>query len=168
MSKVLIVYGTKTGCTKGVAEEIGKTMTALGATADVVAAVDEVDVAGYDAFVVGSGVRAGSWHGSVKKWVAENAETLKSVPTAFFTTCLTMGTEPEKAPEVRSYTDKLIEDTGVRPVDIGLFAGMNDPSAFNLPERLVLKAIKAPQGDFRDYEAVAAWSQEVTGKLGLV
>jgi len=166
MSRVLVVYGTKTGCTEGIARRIGETLAQGGADVDVVPAKDKPAVAGYDAVLVGSGVRAGSWHGAVKSWVTEHAEELKALPVAFFTACLTMASEPEKAEEVRAYTDALIADTGVEPVDIGLFAGMNEPKKFSLPERLIMKAMKAPEGDFRDLEAVAQWTRSVAGKLG--
>lgn len=167
MSKVLVVYGTKTGCTAGIAERIGATLVENGAEVDVMPASDKPDPSAYDAIVVGSGVRASNWHGAVKEWVKTNAGTLKSKPTAFFTACLTMGTNPEKADEVRAYTDALIAESGVNPVEIGLFAGMNELAKFSLPERLIMKAMKAPQGDFRDLEAVATWTRGVSGKLGL-
>ncbi|TDB37932.1 MAG: flavodoxin [Actinobacteria bacterium] len=167
MSKVLVVYGTKTGCTSGIAEKIGETLAAGGVTVDVKPAEDKPSPAGYDAIVVGSGIRASSWHGAVKEWVSVNADALKSTPTAFYTACLTMGTNPEKVDEVRAYTDPLIAETGVTPVALGLFAGMNDPKKFSLPERLIMKMMKAPEGDFRDFEAVAAWTTETAPLLGL-
>lgn len=168
MSKVLVVYGTKTGCTAGVAEHIAETLSAKGSTVDVKPAADKPDPSAYDAIVVGSGIRMSSWHAPVKKWVAANADALKARPTAFFTACLTMQTNPEKADEVRAYTDPLVAETGVTPVDLGLFAGMNVPKKFSLPERLVMKMMKAPEGDFRDYAAVAAWTEAAAPKLGLV
>ena len=167
MNRVLIVYGTKSGCTAGVAEHIGSTLAEHGITADIRPAVDEPDPRGYAAIIVGSGVRAGQWHGSVKKWLTANTESLREIPHALFTTCLTMAAEPEKAAEVRAYTDPLVEQTGIEPVDVGLLAGWNEPKKFSLPERLILKAMKAPEGDFRDWEAVAAWTRSVSGKLGL-
>ncbi|MDP2181854.1 MAG: flavodoxin domain-containing protein [Actinomycetota bacterium] len=165
MSRVLVVYGTKTGCTAGIAEHIGQTLADVGVTVDVVAAGEKPDPSAYDAIVVGSGVRAGNWHGVVKAWVNTNADALKSRPTAFFTAGLTMAATPEKADEVRAYTDPIIAETGVEPVDLGLFAGMNDLGKFSLPERLIMKAMKAPQGDFRDYDAIAEWTRAVAGKL---
>lgn len=167
MSRILVVYGTKTGCTAGIAEEIGRTLVDLGATVDVKRAEGAPAPAGYDAVLVGSGVRAGNWHGAVKQWVVANADALKAVPVAFFTACLTMASDPGKADEVRAYTDPLIAETGVSPLEIGLFAGMNDLKAFSLPERLIMKAMKAPQGDFRDLEAVAAWAREIAPRLGV-
>jgi len=166
MSKVLVVYGTGTGCTAGVAERIGATLTAAGATVEVVAVKSAPTAAGYDAVLVGSGVRAGSWHKAAKEWVATNADALKAIPVAFFTVCLTMA-DAEKAPEVRVYTDALIAETGVQPVDVGLFAGWNEPKEFPFVERTILKLMKAPTGDFRDWDAIDAWTTEVAGKLGV-
>jgi menaquinone-dependent protoporphyrinogen oxidase len=167
MGKALVVYGTKSGCTADIAEAIGNGLRLAGATADVVAVEEQPDPSAYDAVIVGSGVRAGSWHGAVKRWVTEQAEALKARPAAFFTACLTMHSNPEKAGEVRAYTVPLIAETGVQPADVGLFAGMNLPKTFSLPERLIMKAMKAPEGDFRDLEAATEWGTAIAPRLGL-
>lgn len=168
MAKVLVVYGTKTGCTEDIAKHIGKTLAEAGAEVDVLTAADKPDPAGYDAVVVGSGVRAGNWHSAVSKWVDEHAETLRTKPVAFFTACLTMAIGPEKSDEVRAYTDGLLIATGLNPVDYGLFAGMNEPKKFSFGERAVMKVMKAPQGDFRDFDAIAEWTRGTAPKLGVV
>ncbi len=167
MSKVLVVYGTRTGCTADIAAWIGATLAEEGFSVDVRPAEDAPEASAYDAVVVGSGVRAGTWHGAVRKWVAAQGSALKARPTAFFTVGLTMASDPSKADEVRAYTDPLIAETGVQPVGIGLFAGMNEPKRFSLPERLILKAMKAPEGDFRDREAVASWARGLTRSVPL-
>lgn len=167
MSRVLVVYGTKTGCTEGIAEHIGATLAERGVTVDIRPAGDKPDPVGYDAVIVGSGVRVGNWHTAASSWVTDHAEELKQVPVALFTACLTMATGAEKSDEVRAYTDGMIANSGIRPVDIGLFAGMNDLKRFSLPERLVMKAMKAPQGDFRDFDAIAAWTRATADKLGV-
>lgn len=170
MSNVLVLYGTGTGCTAGVAEQIGATLSEAGATVKIAPAEDKPDPAGFDAFVVGSGVRVGQWHGKVKEWVIANSGALKERPTAFFTCCLTAATDAddaEKMEQVRAYTDPLIEESGVTPVGLGLFAGWHEPKSFSLPERLVLKVMKAPVGDFRDFDSVADWTRGITDKLGV-
>lgn len=167
MARILVVYGTKTGCTREIAETTVQTLRETGDEVTLASAEENPDPAVYDAVVVGSGVRAGNWHPPVRSWVAANATILAHIPTAFFTACLTMGTDPEKAEEVRGYTDALIAETDVRPVDIGLFAGVNVPERFGRIERFILKAMKAPQGDFRDTEAIAAWARALRGKLGV-
>lgn len=165
--RVLVVYGTKSGCTAGVAEQIGTTLTEKGASVDVASADDAGEAAGYDAVVVGSGVRAGTWHQAARTWVADNSAALKSRPVAFYTCGLMIAQGAEKVDEVRGYTDKVIEETGVIPVDIGLFAGWNEPKAFTLVERGIMKMMKAPQGDFRDMGAIAAWTESIAPRLGL-
>lgn len=165
MSTALVVYATKTGCTKGIAEAIGLALEAKGFSVAVAAADTRPDPGGYDAVLVGSGIRAGNWHQSAKDYVTSYADVLKSRPVAFFTACLTMANTPEKADEVRAYTDALIAQSGVRPADIGLFAGMNVPKAFSFPERLIMKAMKAPEGDFRDLDAARSWATGVADRL---
>jgi menaquinone-dependent protoporphyrinogen oxidase len=167
MSKVLVVYGTGSGCTIGVAQQIGKTLTDRGCTVEVMSATEAPAPVGYDAVVVGSGVRAGNWHGPVKGWVCDNAPALKEMPVVFFTACLTMAADPSKRDEVRAYTDPIIKESGVKPVDIGLFAGWNEPKKFNFIERTILKMMKSPEGDFRDFGAIGAWAAETAPKLGL-
>lgn len=165
--KVLVVYGTKSGCTAGVGEQIGKTLADKGAAVDVVAAENAGSPDGYEAVVVGSGVRAGSWHQATRTWVANNADALKSLPVAFYTCGLVIADGDDKIEEVRGYTDKVIDETGVTPTDIGLFAGWNEPKSFSLLERGVMKMMKAPQGDFRDMDAIAAWAESIAPRLGV-
>lgn len=167
MSRALVVYGTKTGCTAGIAEAIAEGLRSTGVAVDVKTAEEKPDPSTYDAVLVGSGVRAGLWHAHAKQWLVGHADALKDRPLALFTACLTMHTNPEKADEVRAYTDLLLSETGLQPVDIGLFPGMNVPKTFSLPERLIMKAMKAPEGDFRDMEAAAAWGRDLAPTLGL-
>lgn len=164
--KALVVYATKSGCTTGIGERIGERLAAKGFSVEVAAAENAPAPVGYDAVVVGSGVRVGQWHGSAKQWVQGNADALKALPVAFYTCNLTLADAPEKADEVRAYTDVIIEETGVTPIDIGLFAGWNQPKRFSFIERMVMKAMKAPEGDFRDFAAVEAWTDSVVDKLG--
>jgi menaquinone-dependent protoporphyrinogen oxidase len=99
--------------------------------------------------------------------VTKHAAALKDTPVAFFTACLTMAQDPSKEAEVRAYTDALITATGVRPTEIGLFAGWNEPKRFPFIERSLLKMMKAPEGDFRDWDAIETWTREVAIALDL-
>lgn len=165
MSSVLVVYGTGTGCTAGVAEKIGESLAAHGVEVTVAPAADKPDAAAFDAVIVGSGIRAGAWHKPVAEWVRGNADALKQRPVAFFTACLTLAAEPEKTDEVRAYTDTLIAETGVEPAAYGLFAGWNEPKKFSFIERTILKMMKAPEGDFRDFAAIGEWADEAAERL---
>ena len=111
--KTLVVYGTKSGCTEGIAQRIGERIAAGGSAVEVFPAEKAPDPAGYDAVVVGSGVRAGHWHAPVEAWVEANAQALKERPVAFYT-CGLMITQEGKADEVRAYTDPIDRGNGHR------------------------------------------------------
>ena len=119
--RTLVVYGTKSGCTKEIAEAIGAELTAKGATVDVVAAEQAGDPSGYDSVVVGSGVRAGNWHASARQWVEHNAAALRERPIALFSCGLIPARVPEGVAKGKAYTDSIVESTGIRPVDVGAF-----------------------------------------------
>jgi menaquinone-dependent protoporphyrinogen oxidase len=168
MTRVLVVYGTTTGTTAGVAERIGAVLRARGVTVDVVAAKDAPDPSGYDAVFVGSGVRASNWHAPVKEWVARYAAELKGMKVAFFSVGLTLASDAGKTAEMRAYTDPLVAETGVGPVDVGVFAGANEPAKFSFVERTIMKLMKAPTGDFRDWDAIEAWAGSTADAMGVV
>lgn len=159
MCKVLIVYATKSGCTKGVAGKIAHTIAGPGVKVKLASASDSPDPTSYDAVLVGSGIRAGQWHEPARAWVAANAETLKSKRVAYFTVGLLITKGAEKAAQVRGFTDSLIEQTGVKPLDVGVFAGWNEPECFSFPERLAMKVMNAPRGDRRDWAAIEEWAR---------
>lgn len=159
--RVLVVFATKSGCTAGIAERIGESLVQLGFDVDVSSADQAGDPSGFDAVIVGSGVRAGLWHGSAKSWVAKHQEALRKMPVALYTCGLVIMQGEEKLAEVRAYTDQIISASGLEPLDVGLFAGWNEPDAFSMPERVVMKLMKAPRGDFRDGAAITSWTEQV-------
>lgn len=164
--KALVIYGTKSGCTQGIAEQIGTTLAGQGCEVDVFPAEKAPGAGGYDAVVVGSGVRAGQWHQAARAWVEENAEALTETPHALYTVGL-MITEPGKEDEVRAYTDPLIEAAGIEPIDVGLFAGWFEPKRFSFVERSILNLMKSPEGDRRDMDAIAEWTRTTATKMRL-
>jgi menaquinone-dependent protoporphyrinogen oxidase len=78
-----------------------------------------------------------------------------------------MITDTSKAEEVRAYTDPILAAAGIKPVDVGLFAGWYEPAKFGFAERTILKLMKTPQGDFRDWAAIDAWAEKICPNLGI-
>ena len=163
--KILVAYATKAGSTAEVAAEIGRVMESKsGCQVDVrpVGRLDGVD--GYDAVLIGSGIRGGKWLPEAMKFVEKNRDALGRVPVALFTVCLTLRDDTEENRRmVAAYLDPVREL--VQPVEVGLFAGAMDPSKLPFILRLLMKAMKAPQGDFRDWEAIRAWASQVCDSL---
>lgn len=167
-TKVLVCYVSGTGCTKGVAERIGDTLSRSGLSVDVSPIDAKPDPARYDAIVAGSGIRAGQWQPAAKKWLARNATVLGSKPLVLFSVGIALAHGPEKADEMRGYTKRLLEKTGLEPLDLGVFAGWYELSKFSFLERKVMDLAKAPEGDHRDWAAIEGWAQGLAPRLSQV
>jgi menaquinone-dependent protoporphyrinogen oxidase len=165
--EILVAYGTWAGSTGEVAEAIGKTLREGGLAVDVAAAEDVAEVGSYGAVIVGTGIRAGRLHPEVLKFLKAHEAALSGVPVAYFVVCLSMmeDTEEQRA-EVLGYLEAAREAAPqVEPVDIGLFGGVMDFDKLVLPIRLMMKAMKSPEGDYRDWDAIQAWMAQVRPAL---
>jgi len=163
--KILIAYASKCGSTGEVADAIGETLADPksgdgGTTVDVRLAKDVTDVSGYRAVVVGSAVRMGRWLPEATKFVETHHDALAQMPVACFAVCMTLSEDTEEnRREVAAYLDPVREM--VQPVDEGFFAGAMDYGKLSFPFRLIIKAMKVPEGDFRDWDGIRDWAAGV-------
>jgi menaquinone-dependent protoporphyrinogen oxidase len=187
MTKVLVVYGSRHGGTRGIAERLGEVLRTEGAET-VVAAADHVepeDVRTADAFVVGSGVYMGSWLSEPLEFLRRERERLATRPTWLFSSGPLPGSSKEQ-PDADPLTNALGPADGpgsggrkkvdalsasIRPRDHRVFQGAFDPkdAPKAMSERIVRLMPAArkilPPGDFRDWDAIAAWAREIAVTL---
>jgi menaquinone-dependent protoporphyrinogen oxidase len=165
--RILVAYATAAGSTGEVAEAIGEALRDGGAAVDVRRAKEVGDVSGYAAVVVGTGVRAGRPYQEALSFVEKNQQALGGVPVAYFLVCMTMEQDTEEnRNEAETFLTPVLEAApGIEPVAVGLFGGAMDYGKLPLPLRLVMKAMKRPEGDARDWEAIGAWASELRPKL---
>lgn len=165
MKRILILYATIGGSTAEVAEQIGTTIEDLEADVDVIPITDTPDnLDGYDGIIIGSGIRAGRWLPQAVSFVKQHQATLRRVPTAYFVVCLTMREDtPENRDEVMGYLDEVRETAS--PVDIGLFAGKLDYDQLSFATRMLARAMRAPEGDFRDWPTIEDWARRAGLRL---
>ncbi|MBN2472041.1 MAG: flavodoxin domain-containing protein [Anaerolineae bacterium] len=164
MTSVLVTYASKSGSTAEVAEFMGEALREAGASVDVKPVKTAHEMQGYDLVFVGSAIRVGKWLGEAVQFVEEHKTDLAKQPTAFFTVCLTMQENtPEKRAEVQAYLDPVREI--FTPQAEEFFAGVAQMERLGFIERMAMKAIKPPLGDFRDWAAIRAWTLEVYQQL---
>jgi menaquinone-dependent protoporphyrinogen oxidase len=178
--KVLVAYATRHGATGGIAERIGQTLERHG-LAVTVQPVGEVKAAAeYDAFVIGSAAYVNHWLKEASRFVRKHRSILASRPVWLFSSG-PLGTDLVDAQGrdvIRaSVPQEFAEFAEIQPRDRRVFFGAYDLDAkpIGLMERLgapfmrmsaVREAI--PAGDFRDWDAIDAWAQEIAQELGAV
>ncbi len=163
--KILIAYASRAGSTGEVAQAIGQALGSNGARVDVHQIRDTPGVSGYDAVVIGSAIRMGRWLPEAIDFIKAHRDTLGRVPTAFFTVCMTLHEDTEENRRtVEAYLDPA--RAILEPVSNGLFAGKIDLDKLSLFDRLIVKVGKVPVGDFRNWDAIRAWAEELKPLLG--
>lgn len=171
--RILIGYASKHGATREIAEHIATTLRAAGHDADSQAVNSVADLAGYDAFVIGSAVYFGSWRKEATEFVLKHQDLLASRPVWLFSSG-PLGTEPTDAEgnDLREVTEpkQIDEFRGViRPREHRVFFGALDREDFGLTEKLIT-ALPAGRkllqvGDFRDWEEITAWTEKIAREL---
>jgi menaquinone-dependent protoporphyrinogen oxidase len=187
MTKVLVVYGSRHGGTRGIAERIGEVLHGTGIEATI-APADRVrpgDVMDADAFIVGSGVYMGNWLKEPLEFMKANMAGLATRPLWLFSSGPLPGSTAEKdladpvtnalgpADGPGSGGRKKVEELSAvaHPRDHRVFDGAFDPKdpPRAMSERLVrvLPAAKGllPPGDFRNWPEIEAWAREIAESL---
>lgn len=164
--RVLIAYATKYGATAEIAEKVGQVLTEAGFEADV-RPVDQVaDLAPYGAVVLGSGVYVGQWRKEAAELLANHEGELAQVPVWLFSSGPTGEGDPVELMKGWRFPEGLApiaDRIGAR--DRALFHGAIDVKRLSLPEKLIVKGIKAPVDDYRDWEAITAWAEGIAAAL---
>jgi menaquinone-dependent protoporphyrinogen oxidase len=194
--RILLVYATRHGSTREVADAVAEAVRAAGREVDVRAAEDAPGPAGYDAVVVGGPMIMG-WHRQAKRYLKAHRAELQGLPTALFITAASLTDTGEtavddvpilkdpwlaKAPRTpgklryrERYAlpahylgDVLKEAAPVRPKSVAFFGGCLDLTTMNILEKLfVLLAVGATPGDGRHWEFIRAWGASLGDELGV-
>jgi menaquinone-dependent protoporphyrinogen oxidase len=157
---VLVTCASKHGATTELAEALGRDLWARGVDAEVCSA-DEVDgVRAYDAVVLGSALYMGKWLPEATALLDECAEDLSVRPTWLFSSG-PLGEPPQPAPPDLHELVERVHARGHR-----VFGGKLEREGLSLPERAVARMVKAPYGDFRDWNAIADLADEIVREVG--
>jgi menaquinone-dependent protoporphyrinogen IX oxidase len=185
--RALLVYASKHGSTREVADAVAGELQAAFAEVDVREAAVAPAPHGYDAVIVGGPMIMG-WHRDAEKYLKRHRDRLASVPFALFVTAASLtedGTtsihgvpvakdswlvkKPRNADKLTRkeryalpshYLGDIFKACGpARPRSAAFFAGSLDLTTMNVFEKLfVLLIVGATPGDGRHWDFVREWA----------
>jgi menaquinone-dependent protoporphyrinogen oxidase len=160
--KVLVAVASKHGSTREIAEAIASELKSQTLTVDLQNAGDVTSVAGYDAVVLGSAIYGGSWLPDAKKFAKQYRAGLAELPVWVFSSG-PLGTDDPQPHHEPAALAAPLDDVKLR--DHRIFVGKLFLKELGFAERLIAKAVKAPEGDFRNWDEIRTWAREIAAEL---
>ena len=166
MEKVLVAYATKYGATAGIAERIGQVLQEAGLPTDVLPAGRVRDLKPDRAVVLGSAVYMFHW----RKEAARLLKALEAAPAGRAAWLFSSG--PTSETDTEAFLEEMKLPKGLQPIadrlqprDVAVFRGVLALEKLNPFERWVMNKMKAPAGDFRNWDAIEAWARTIAQTL---
>lgn len=169
MARILVTYGTKHGSTAEIAAHIGERLTSADFDTDVLHANLGIDIAKYDAVVVGSPMYAARWLPEPALLLITNRERIAGIPIALFSVGMIDVKHPGKLREEHdAWVEKAFnqENVQLNVISNATFTGAYSRS--NLPFYLrIIDAILrvTPNGDYRRWDEIESWGDEVAATI---
>jgi menaquinone-dependent protoporphyrinogen oxidase len=159
---VLVAAASRHGSTDEIAAAIGRVLKERGVETEV-AKIDDVEsLEGYDAVVLGSAVYVGQWLEPARRFVDGHADELAERRTWLFSSG-PVGDPPRPEAEEAVKLDEIIART--HATEHHLFAGKVDRTVLGFGERAVVTAVRAKQGDYRDWREIRSWAERIADAL---
>jgi menaquinone-dependent protoporphyrinogen oxidase len=164
---VLLAYATAHGSTAEMAEKIGDVLRARGLNVVVAPIQDVQHLDGYDAFVFGSAVHAGTWLPELTTYLRKSLSTIGARPVYFWISCIRV-MEHDGLQHVMEFymIPEILNELNVR--DKMAFAGKLDLDSVDWNERWTLAARYDGStwpnnfvGDFRDWKKIEDWANRI-------
>lgn len=155
--RILVTAATKHGATLGIAEAIADRLTSAGFTVDCRLVAEVASIADYDAVVIGSGVYVGHWLDGAKRLVEREAPRFATRPVWLFSS----GPLGDSDKPVGDPVDLPATRATTHAIDHRVFSGRIALDELGLAEKVIFRVVRSPQGDFRDWEEIAAWADEI-------
>jgi len=155
--KVLVTAASKHGSTAEIARVIADVLMAADIDAVVIAPEDVTSLVGYDAVVLGSGVYAGHWMKPAKAFVERHELALRARPVFLFSS----GPIGDPPRPLEDPAEIATIDEATMALDHHVFAGRLTENELSAGERLIIKMVQAPFGDFRSWDDVGDWAQAI-------
>ena len=166
MKNVLVTYASRSGSTTEIANKIAEVLRIKGENVSVLPVTSVTDLSAYDAVVLGSAVYVGHWMKEAAEFLEAHEGALSTRPVWIFSSGPTGQGDPVERLHGWRFpqAQQAIADR-IKPRDIVLFHGEIDMHDLNFGEKIMIRALGAPTGDFRDWNAITAWAESIAQVL---
>jgi menaquinone-dependent protoporphyrinogen oxidase len=171
--KILVAYASVHGSTGEVAGFMGRMLRAYSVEVDVKNIKDVENIADYDACVLGSAIHGGLWLREMSVFTRRSSDRLAQKPCYFWVTCIRALEEDGLEYALTNYFDHQILEV-IHARNIAVFTGKLRTDAITRQELWYLAShydgTQVPgiiKDDFRDWEAIAAWTNGIAKDLHL-
>jgi menaquinone-dependent protoporphyrinogen oxidase len=171
LRRVLVAVASRHGATRDIARAIGARLEQGtpgredgvddGVMAVVLPVEQRPDPRPYDAVILGSAVYMGRWLEPARDYATAFAGALRERPVWLFSSG-PIGAPPFPPDEPHD-AGPLRQITGAR--EHCVFPGRLDKQVLGFGERAMVTAMRAPTGDFRDWDGVRAWADAIAVDL---
>lgn len=172
MANVLIVYASRNGQTKKIAERIAGTLDAGGHDTrlfDAERATGDVDPRRFARVFVCAPIYAGGYPASIRRFVREQRQALQGVPAAFCSVGLAVASRTtDGRAETMPLVERFLTKTGWRPAAVELIAGGLPYTRYGFITRFLMRRIARKAGgdtdtsrdfEYTDWDAVERFAR---------
>lgn len=158
---ILITSSSRHGATESVAQVIDERLREAGFTVELAKPEDVTTLEGYDAVIIGSAVYMTNWTPETVDFTKRFRDELKNCRVWAFSVGLS-GVNKGQLNDPSRIGPVLLS---INPVEHKSFGGRYNPSELTLRERSIARLGGASEGDYRDFEEVAAWADAIAAAL---
>lgn len=159
--KILVTTASKHGATAEIGDAVAGKLRERDLEVEVREPGDVPSLDGYDAVILGSAVYAGRWMDTARRFSERHHQALRRLPVWLFSSG-PIG-DPLEPAEEPADGHRLLGELEAR--EHRVFPGRVNSSDLGWVERTITKMVKAPDGDFRDFDAIRLWAAEVADQL---
>ena len=165
MANILLIYSTTDGHTRKICQRLQDLIEQQRHEVTLLAVTEahELNLAYFDKIVIGASIRYGKHRPEVISFINDNAQTLATKPSAFFSVNVTARKPNKNTPETNPYMPKFLKQINWQPSELAVFAGRIDYPRYSTFDRLMIRFImwitKGPTDpntviEFTDWQAV--------------
>ncbi len=164
--RVLVSTASRHGSTSEIGVRIVAALRAAlagDAVVDTLPAAEVGDAESYDALVLGSAVYMGHWLEDARHVAEQIAASPPRHIWLFSSGPIGDPPKPEEEPAEVSDIVKNVHARGHR-----VFAGRLDRHRLGFAEKAMVSALRVKDGDFRDWDAIETWAEQIAAELSRV